>query len=750
METLKCHHQYWIKVILGTFLLIFIYGYAHGQLISQSGWSLFYVDSEEPGSGEHAVNAFDGSTTTRWHSEWMLTDPDPPPPHEIQIDLGAVYNLSGFRYLPRQDGMKNGMVDDYRFYISSDGANWGSPVAQGVFAANSLEKEVLFSQTTGRYVRFEALSEVNGKPWTSMAELNLVGSLATGNNAPNGVIDAPDTNVTILVGGSVSFNGTGNDPDNDLPLSYNWNFGSGSGITDSAVEDPASVQFNNAGVFTVTFTVTDALGLSDPSPATVTVTVNNPDNQLISQSGWSLFYVDSEEPGSGEHAVNAFDGSTTTRWHSEWMLTDPDPPPPHEIQIDLGAVYNLSGFRYLPRQDGMKNGMVDDYRFYISSDGANWGSPVAQGVFAANSLEKEVLFSQTTGRYVRFEALSEVNGKPWTSMAELNLVGFCVIPSVTITEPQDNHLQTGNEIYVHANACLENSQQGVKFIIDGGPSSGGAEYSDYNPPYEIVFDGMNLSEHVVEAFVIDGNGDEVAGQWAYDQIFNVGIGTKYVAIGDSITFGVGDNNAADNISNDGRNSGGGFEPILNNLLTSYTNYPNSIFNEGVEGAMSIDGATSINEMLFEYPDSTGFLVLYGTNDSNIFLPVPSGKGLDPGDPGYPGTYKDNMQQIVNAVKNAGKEVALAKVPVALADCKSCDPYPDPLDTSSTTKNKLIEEYNAVIDELYFDAANNIMVIPPDFFNYFGIYYENEYADWLHPNGIGYNSMAELWFNALTP
>jgi PKD repeat protein len=94
-----------------------------------------------------------------------------------------------------------------------------------------------------------------------------------GNQAPNGVIDTPATNVNITVGQSVNFTGTGSDADNNTPLTFLWNFGTGSGIANSTAQDPGSVTFNNAGTFTVTFTVTDALGLADPTPATRTVTV---------------------------------------------------------------------------------------------------------------------------------------------------------------------------------------------------------------------------------------------------------------------------------------------------------------------------------------------------------------------------------------------------------------------------------------------------------------------------------------------
>jgi PKD domain-containing protein/carbohydrate binding protein with CBM4/9 domain len=96
----------------------------------------------------------------------------------------------------------------------------------------------------------------------------------TANQAPNGTINTPTANVTIAAGQSVNFTGTGSDPNNNLPLTFLWNFGGGA--TNSTVEDPGAVVFNTAGTYTVTFTVTDGLGLPDPTPATRVVTVNAP------------------------------------------------------------------------------------------------------------------------------------------------------------------------------------------------------------------------------------------------------------------------------------------------------------------------------------------------------------------------------------------------------------------------------------------------------------------------------------------
>ena len=191
-------------------------------------------------------------------------------------------------------------------------------------------------------------------------------------------------------------------------------------------------------------------------------------------------------------------------------------------------------------------------------------------------------------------------------------------------------------------------------------------------------------------------------------------GETYVAVGDSITDGSHDDIPADGI---------GYEPILGNLLGAM------IANEGVSGATSADGAASISTTLSTYPTAVYYLIMYGSNDA--FIPaVPSGMGLNPPDAGYGGSYKDYMQRIISAVIAAGKTPYLAMAPYST--------YPGISDAS-------IQEYNVVIDELA--VANGISVPPPDFYAYFQTH-QGELSDGLHPNGAGYQSMANMWFNAL--
>ncbi|MBN1605492.1 MAG: family 43 glycosylhydrolase [Polyangiaceae bacterium] len=146
------------------------------------------------------------------------------------------------------------------------------------------------------------------------------------------------------------------------------------------------------------------------------------DDRFVSQAAWSLVYVDSEETaGEDGSGVNAFDESISTFWHTQWQ--DAKPPPPHEIQIDLGARYSLTGMQYTPRQDAETYGMIGEYELYVSESTTDWGSPVKSGTFGTSKTPTLVDFPAQSGRYIRLVALSEINDAAYTSVAELDVVG---------------------------------------------------------------------------------------------------------------------------------------------------------------------------------------------------------------------------------------------------------------------------------------------------------------------------------------
>jgi fibronectin type 3 domain-containing protein len=148
-------------------------------------------------------------------------------------------------------------------------------------------------------------------------------------------------------------------------------------------------------------------------------------SSVIPPSQLTVAFVDSEElAGEDGDATRAIDGEVETFWQTEW--SDQAPPHPHTIVIELGGTYLVDGFRYRPRQDGALSGTITEYHFYVSDDGRDWGAPVATGRLAGDRTETTVTFPGTVGRFVSLVALSEINGNPWTSAAEINILGTVV------------------------------------------------------------------------------------------------------------------------------------------------------------------------------------------------------------------------------------------------------------------------------------------------------------------------------------
>src|SRR5712691_45650 len=124
----------------------------------------------------------------------------------------------------------------------------------------------------------------------------------------------------------------------------------------------------------------------------VTLPTNTPGGGIIPQQQMRVVSVDSQElVGDPGAATNVLDGNAATIWVTEWLQRTA--PLPHSLVLDLGARYQVDGFRYLPRQDGSPNGTIAGYQFYVSDDGVTWGTPAAAGTLAANTSEKTVRFT---------------------------------------------------------------------------------------------------------------------------------------------------------------------------------------------------------------------------------------------------------------------------------------------------------------------------------------------------------------------
>jgi hypothetical protein len=130
------------------------------------------VDSEETnGEDGHGENAVDGSPGTIWHTQWQGNSPAVP--HEIILELPEATVIKAFTYLPRQDESDHGTIKDYEFYVSDDGKDFGEPVKKGGFAPGKCKQIETFEPIKCRFVKLRAISEINGLPWTSAAEIGV-------------------------------------------------------------------------------------------------------------------------------------------------------------------------------------------------------------------------------------------------------------------------------------------------------------------------------------------------------------------------------------------------------------------------------------------------------------------------------------------------------------------------------------------------------------------------------------------------
>ncbi len=86
---------------------------ADGKPISREAWKIRYADSEETRSGNcTADKIFDLQESTFWS-----TVDNTAYPHQVVIDLGKTYQVTGFRCLPRAEKDIPGQIKGYRAYV---------------------------------------------------------------------------------------------------------------------------------------------------------------------------------------------------------------------------------------------------------------------------------------------------------------------------------------------------------------------------------------------------------------------------------------------------------------------------------------------------------------------------------------------------------------------------------------------------------------------------------------------------------
>ena len=160
-------------------------------------------------------------------------------------------------------------------------------------------------------------------------------------------------------------------------------------------------------------------------------------DMYINKSNWKVVGYDSQH--GGNEARLAIDGKNDTFWHTEYQGSEPSCP--HNIVIDMANTYQITAITYLSRQDGSQNGMVKQYEIFLSNDGKTWGTAAVSGSFInTTALQVAKLKTPTAARYMKFVAKSEINGRAWTSAAE---IGIQAASDVTAIESLASPLSKG-------------------------------------------------------------------------------------------------------------------------------------------------------------------------------------------------------------------------------------------------------------------------------------------------------------------
>jgi hypothetical protein len=157
------------------------YGVAAREFaIPGTRWKILSNSENTQVEDERAVLAIDGNPDTFWHTLW--SNEKPGHPHHLAIDLGEDVAMTGFTYLPRQDGRQvMGVIGDYEFFASRDGKDWGQAVAKGRFEdidRDPAGRVVTWSRPVlTRYIKLVSLSAPGGHPYAGAAEIGVPGRI---------------------------------------------------------------------------------------------------------------------------------------------------------------------------------------------------------------------------------------------------------------------------------------------------------------------------------------------------------------------------------------------------------------------------------------------------------------------------------------------------------------------------------------------------------------------------------------------
>lgn len=344
------------------------------------------VDSFQPGCS--ARQMFDGEPKTHWHTVYELSDNKLP--HWIICDLTKSLPIASVMYQGRHD-LNNGLVNEFAVFVSDDCQNWGQPILESKLERLATEQIVkLPDGTKGRYLKFEIRSNHQKNAYGSCGEFR---------------INVPGYQASPVV-----------------CLDWNPSDANSQNLVAQA-QDQANAALKN-GKF----------------PATVLFPQTTPD-----QADFEAWRAMDGDPNT-QYRVNWQD-----RYHGHRVH-------PAHFALDLGQRLLLTGFTYQGPKTGAR-GEIKSWKFRIGEKPEQIYQVVCAGQFAprdekgavvnvpdpanpGQNLKDSIYFNTATitvdpsgkrtvlfktpviTQYVWLETLESQYQHPWTTIAELELLGL--------------------------------------------------------------------------------------------------------------------------------------------------------------------------------------------------------------------------------------------------------------------------------------------------------------------------------------
>jgi len=333
-----------------------------------------------------------------------------PGPEWIQLQLPRRYRVGYLEYQGRQ--AYGDVIKDYQIYLTDDPANWGDPVATGMFTDSSVHAVPIPFGADGSYVIINGLNAYRN---IGCAEVWVYGVPMPAVTAFK-VADADTGSQQFINSATVNVATFDVDPLDQTVTGYMITLAGDAPALDDArwqVEQPSEFTIDpapeeNSYVNLVGWIKTDA-GMTAPS-APHTVFYSSTPFSLIPK-GTMVATASNLAEGLERNVVDGTNGM----WNGG--------PGPQWMRVQFAHRQNVLFFTYQGRVDH-PNGRTLSYELYVTDDPNVWGEPVAAGTWLDNASLQDVVPTPKEGRYLILKALT---GNPNTGVGELWIYGAPVL-----------------------------------------------------------------------------------------------------------------------------------------------------------------------------------------------------------------------------------------------------------------------------------------------------------------------------------